>query len=80
MPANLSPQYIDAEKRLKAATTAEEKLSILEEMLSVIPKHKGTEKLQALYKTKIAKLRTQSQKQAATARQGPSFYIDKAGS
>jgi ribosome-interacting GTPase 1 len=68
MPANLSPQYFDAEKRLKAATTAEEKLSILEEMLSVIPKHKGTEKLQAQLKTKISKLRSSSQKKTATAK------------
>jgi ribosome-interacting GTPase 1 len=68
MPANLSPQYIDAEKRLKAATTAEEKLSIMEEMLSVIPKHKGTEKLQAQLKTKISKLKSSSQKKTATAK------------
>jgi len=68
MPANLTPQYLDAEKRLKAATTAEEKLSILEEMLSVIPKHKGTEKLQAQLKTKISKLKSSSQKKTATAK------------
>ncbi|MFC2165009.1 GTPase [Acidobacteriota bacterium] len=79
MPANLPPQYFEKEKELKTAKTAEDKIAIMEELLSLIPKHKGTEKLQALYKTKIAKLRTQSQKQAATARQGPSFYIDKAG-
>jgi ribosome-interacting GTPase 1 len=68
MPANLTPQYLDAEKRFKAATTAEEKLSILEEMLSVIPKHKGTEKLQAQLKTKISKLKSSSQKKTATAK------------
>jgi len=68
MPANLSPEYLDAEKRLKAATTAEERLSILEEMLSVIPKHKGTEKLQAQLKTKISKLKSSSQKKTATAK------------
>lgn len=68
MPANLSPQYFDAEKRLKAATSAEEKLTILEEMLSVIPKHKGTEKLQAQLKTKISKLKSSSQKKTATAK------------
>ncbi|MGD2089177.1 MAG: 50S ribosome-binding GTPase [Candidatus Aminicenantes bacterium] len=68
MPANLSPQYFDAEKRLKAATSSEEKLEILEEMLSVIPKHKGTEKLQAQLKTKISKLKSSSQKKTATAK------------
>ena len=35
MPANLTPQYFDAEKRLKAAATPEDKLSILEEMLAI---------------------------------------------
>lgn len=68
MPANLTPQYLDAEKRLKAATSSEEKLQILEEMLSVIPKHKGTEKLQAQLKTKISKLKSSSQKKTATAK------------
>jgi len=77
MPANLSPEYLDAEKRLKAATTAEERLSILEEMLSVIPKHKGTEKLQAQLKTKISKLKSSSQKKTATAKH--TYKIRKSG-
>jgi len=79
MPANLPPQYFEKEKQLKTVRTQEDKIAIMEELLSLIPKHKGTEKLQALYKTKIAKLRFQSQKKAATARQGSSFSIDKAG-
>jgi len=79
MPANLPPQYFEKEKELKTARTPEDKIAIMEELLSIIPKHKGTEKLQALYKTKIAKLRSQSQKKTATARHGPSFYIDRAG-
>ncbi len=79
MPANLPPQYFEKEKELKTARTAEEKIAIMEELLSIIPKHKGTEKLQALYKTKISKLRSQSQKKGATARHGPTFHVDKAG-
>jgi len=79
MPANLPPQYFETEKKLKSAKTSEEKIVIMEELLSIIPKHKGTEKLQALYKTKIAKLRAQKQKKQATSRGGPSFHIDKAG-
>jgi len=79
MPANLPPQYFDAEKKLKTAKTAEEKISVMEELLSIIPKHKGTEKLLALYKTKIAKLKAQKQKKTATARHGPTFHIEKAG-
>ncbi len=79
MPANLPPQYFEKEKELKAAKTAGEKIAIMEELLSLIPKHKGTEKLQALYKTKISKLRSQSQKKAALSRHGPTFHVDKAG-
>ncbi len=47
MPANLSPEYLDAEKKFKEAHTPAEKQEALEEMLATIPKHKGTEKMQA---------------------------------
>lgn len=79
MPANLPPQYFEKEKELKTARTTEEKIAIMEELLAIIPKHKGTEKLQALYKTKISKLRSQTQKKAVISRHGPTFHIDKAG-
>lgn len=79
MPANLPPQYFETEKKLKTAKTPEEKVSILEELLSIVPKHKGTEKLQALLKTKIAKLKSTAQKKPIVAKHGLSFYIDKAG-
>ena len=79
MPANLPPQYFEKERELKTARTAEDKIAIMEELLSIIPKHKGTEKLQALYKTKISKLKSQSQKKAAISRHGPTFHVDKAG-
>jgi small GTP-binding protein len=79
MPANLPPQYFEVEKKLKSAHTAEEKIAIMEELLSIIPKHKGTEKLQALYKTKIAKLKSQSQKKTAISRHEVAYTITKAG-
>lgn len=58
MPANLTPQYKSAEQKYKAAATPEEKIAALEEMLAVIPKHKGTEHLQADLKKKLSKLRS----------------------
>jgi len=79
MPANLPPQYFETEKKLKTAKTPQEKIAILEELLSIVPKHKGTEKLQALLKTKIAKFKHQSTKKLAVSRQGPTFHIEKAG-
>ena len=57
MPANLSPGYIAAERAYKEAKTKEEKLIHLEEMLSNIPKHKGTEKMQADIKRRISQVR-----------------------
>ncbi len=78
MPANVSPEYKKAEEQFRAAKTPEEKLVALEEMLSTIPKHKGTEKMQADIKTRIAKLRRQ-----LTTKKGPKrqdwFHVDKQG-
>lgn len=57
MPANLTPQYQEAEDAYKAAETREAKLAALEKMLATIPKHKGTEKMQAELKKKLSKLK-----------------------
>jgi uncharacterized protein len=57
MPANLTPIYKEAEERYKAAQAGEERLACLIEMLAVLPKHKGTEKIQADLKTRISKLK-----------------------
>jgi len=57
MAANLSPEYIKAEKEYRASKTPEEKLACLQRMLSVIPKHKGTEKIQADLKRKISQFK-----------------------
>jgi ribosome-interacting GTPase 1 len=78
MPANLTPQYMEAEKKLRTAKTPQEKIEILEELLRLIPKHKGTEKLQAQHKSKIAKLKEEMQKQSG-AKRGLNYIIDKQG-
>ena len=57
MPANLTPEFLKARKRFRAARSPQEKLAALEEMLTTIPKHKGTDKMQADIKRRIAKLR-----------------------
>jgi len=57
MPANLTPDFLKARKRFRAAKEPAEKLEALEEMLKTIPKHKGTDKMQADIKRRIAKLR-----------------------
>lgn len=55
MPANLTPQYHKAEEEYRRASTPEEELRCLEVMLREIPKHKGTDKLQAELKHKISR-------------------------
>ena len=47
MPANLTPQYLKAEEEYRRAATLEEELKWLQIMLQEIPKHKGTDHLQA---------------------------------
>jgi hypothetical protein len=79
MPANLTPQFMAADKKFKSATTPADKLAALEEMLSTIPKHKGTEKMQADIKRRIAKLRNETQRRRGAARGKPFYHIDKEG-
>ena len=79
MPANLTPDFMAADKKFKAATTPQERLSALEEMLATIPKHKGTEKMQADIKRRIAKLRTETQRRRGAARGKPFYLVDKEG-
>ncbi len=57
MPANLTPEYFKAEQWYKTATTNEEKILAIERMLSVMPKHKGTDHLKADLRRKLSKLK-----------------------
>src|SRR5512136_2363538 len=77
MPANLSPEYHRAEERLRAAKSANEKIAALEDMLRVIPKHKGTDHMQADLKSRIAKLRKEGDKKGGKA--GFSYIIPREG-
>ena len=78
MPANLTPQYLEAEKHVRAAKTPQDKIAALEEMLAVIPKHKGTEHLQGDLKRRLAKLRAEAE-QARRRRGGFSMAVDREG-
>jgi uncharacterized protein len=71
MPANLTPQYKKVEEQYRAATTDEERIPLLEEMLRIIPKHKGTEHIQAELKRKLSHL-----KDASTAKKGHGKTVD----
>lgn len=77
MPANLPPQYFEAERRFRMARSPEEKIEALEAMLAIMPKHKGTDKLHADLRRKIAKISEEAERKHATSR--ASFYIRREG-
>ena len=66
MPANLPPEYHEIEKELRTARTPQEKIDIYERLIAVIPHHKGTDKLIAMYRSKIAKAKDELQRRPGT--------------
>jgi len=78
MPANLPPQYVSAEQKLKSARDPEEKIAILEEMWSLLPKHKGTDKNQADIKRRISKLKAEAKK-SSSRKKGFSVTVIREG-
>jgi uncharacterized protein len=78
MPANLTPDFLNAEKAFKAAKTDEERLDCLQNMLATIPKHKGTDKMQADIKRKISKIK-EKMEQHAKAKKGISYHVKTEG-
>ena len=79
MPANLPPQYYEAEERYRLAKTNQEKLAILKKMWAIMPKHKGTDKLQGDLKAKISQLKKEIQKKKKTGKSTYSRHVDKQG-
>lgn len=79
MPTNLPPEYYEVEKRYRTAKTTEEKISVLKELMSTIPKHKGTDKLRADLRRRLAKLKESAQKKKKTGGHPSLFYVEKEG-
>lgn len=79
MPANLTAQFRAAETRLRNARTPDEKLEALQEMLREIPKHKGTDHMQADIKKKMSQVRKEMGKKSGTARTGNDYHIPREG-
>jgi small GTP-binding protein len=77
MPANLPPHYFEAEKTFREAKDPLEKIAALEEMLAIMPKHKGTDHLRAELRGRIAKLTQQAAKKSGARR--ASLMIEKEG-
>lgn len=80
MPANLTPDYKAAEAAFRKARDPKDRLGHLREMLRVIPKHKGTDHLQAEIKKRIKELTSElAGATAAGARTEPATYVASEG-
>jgi uncharacterized protein len=79
MPANLPPQYFEVEKRYREARSVSEKLKHLEEMLAIMPKHKGTDKLKADLRRRIAQLKDMGASRKGPGRRAPVYLVEREG-
>lgn len=81
MPTNLPPEAKDKWEEVEATNEPHEKLRLLEEFLSLVPKHHGTARLIVQTKKQITNLRKEieERKRKKAARTGPKFFIEKEG-
>ncbi len=79
MPANLTPTYRKAEEEYRRATSVEEEIQCLQKMLQEIPKHKGTDHLQADLKSKLAKAKKELAQEKSSGKKGRGFRIPRQG-
>ncbi len=78
MPTNLPAEALSKWEEVQKARTPEEKLRKLQEFYSMIPKHKGTEKLLRQVRKKIARLREEVASRRER-RKGIGFFVEKRG-
>lgn len=71
MPTNVTPEYMKAKAEYRRARDPKERLQCLKEMLRLLPKHKGTDHLQAELKTKIKQLTSELAAPKKGGRVGP---------
>ena len=79
MPTNLPPEALEAESRYRAAKSVAEKIVCLEEYISAIPKHKGTDRLRAALRRRLSKLKAASQTRKGVSKRDSAFSIVKEG-
>jgi len=81
MPANLPAEAKAKWSEVAKAKNPQEKLEKLEEFLSLVPKHKGTERLRGQAKRQMALLRKEiiERKQKRIGKGGPKFFLEKEG-
>ena len=79
MPLNLPPDALEAQRRYREAETVEDQVATLEEFLSLIPKHKGTDHLRADLRRKLSKLKSAAQSRKGGGKQISPYHIGKEG-
>lgn len=79
MPTNLPPQYFEAEKAFRRAKTPQEKIEALENMLAIMPKHKGTDHLRGELRARIAKLTDEAEQQRKGGGRAQLYHVPKEG-
>ncbi|MCE5244709.1 MAG: GTPase [Syntrophobacteraceae bacterium] len=79
MPANLPPPYFEAEERFREARTPEAKIEALVEMLTLMPRHKGTDRLRADLRRRIARVRTEAQQRKGSGKRDAACVIEREG-
>ncbi len=79
MPTNLPPEYYDADERFREARLPEEKIEYLEEMITTVPKHKGTDHLRADLRRKLSKLKEAAENKKGKTRHESVYSVDKEG-
>lgn len=72
--------YRKAERDYRHAQSALEQVECLQKMLQLIPKHKGTDKLQAFIKAKLSEAKTAARQQANAPKSGQAFRFPRQGS
>jgi uncharacterized protein len=77
MTVNAHPEYIAAEKEYYSAEDDEGRLDALEKMISVLPGHKGAEKLRAQIKLRYKKLKEKMTKEKKSKKGGSRLGIKK---
>lgn len=70
MPVNAPAEYFKAEEKFKSAKSKDEKIAALEEMLRLMPRHHGSENALAQLKSRLAKLRKESEKKGGGHKAG----------
>jgi ribosome-interacting GTPase 1 len=79
MPTNLPPEYREVERRFRAAESIGEKIACLEELISTVPKHKGTDHLRADLRRKLSKLKSEAKTQKGAAKRDSAYRIPREG-